>query len=105
MYVEEDVLRSDLKKFWLIENVDDDSVIDRFKADISFDGHRYVTKLPFRPSHGELADNFSLSKKRLDCLKPKIAKQGIFAKYDKVFKDYEASGIIEKVPQNEEAKV
>ena len=46
--VEEDNLRQELKKFWSIEQINDDCVVDQFKANISFNGDRYVAKLPFR---------------------------------------------------------
>lgn len=101
-----DDLREDLKKFWEIENVnDDDCVVEQFKTDIDFDGERYVTRLPFRSTgHDKLSDNFISSKRRLENLKPKLLKQGIFEKYDKIFSDYEKEKIIERVPSAEEPK-
>ena len=101
-----DELRDDLKKFWEIEEMnEDDYVVEQFKTDLDFDGSRYVTKLPFKTfGRDELADNFLSSKRRLQNLRPKLLKQGIFERYDKIFKEYEKEQIIERVPIDEEPK-
>ena len=36
------------------------------------DGTRYVTKLPFKPDHEPLPDNFKVSKTRLESLKGRL---------------------------------
>jgi len=92
---DDDDLRNDLKWFWSIECVNDDSVV-KFKTDKTFDGDRYVAKLLFRPEHGDLSDNFRISKKRLENLIPKLVAKGILNEYDNIFKEYESNGIIEK---------
>jgi len=94
---DDDHLRNDLKRFWSIECVNDDSVVDKFKTDITFDGDRYIAKLPFRPEHGDLSDNFRISKKRLENLRPKLVAKGILKEYDNIFKEYESNGIIENL--------
>lgn len=102
---EVDDLRVELSKFWNVENVNDGCVVTNFTNDIFHDGLRYVTKLPFKPDHEELPDNFVVCKKRLQSLRHRLGSQNILYDYDKVFKDYENNGIIEKVPNNEIAKV
>jgi len=57
--------------------VNDDSVVDKFKTDITFHGDRYVAKLPFQPEHGDLSGNFRTSKKLLENLRPKLVAKGI----------------------------
>ena len=51
------------QKFWKVKNVevDEHHVYENFKQTISFDGERYVTILPFKPSHKPLPDNYKES--------------------------------------------
>jgi hypothetical protein len=100
-----DILRNDLDTFWAIENIgsDSDQVVSDFRNNIIHDGTRYVTKLPFKPDHEPLPDNFAVSEGRLKSLKGRLVSKGILNDYDKIFKDYEQNGIIEQVPANEVA--
>jgi hypothetical protein len=100
-----DILKNDLDKFWAVENIgsDSDQVVSDFRNNIIHDGTRYVTKLPFKPDHEPLPDNFAVSEGRLKSLKGRLVSEGILDDYDKIFKDYEQNGIIEQVPANEVA--
>ena len=100
-----DILRNDLDKFWAVENIgsDSDQVVSDFRNNIIHDGTRYVTKLPFKPDHEPLPDNFAVSEGRLKSLKGRLVSKGILNDYDKIFKYYEQNGIIEQVPANEVA--
>ena len=55
-------LESFLNKFWSVENIEakDNCVIDDFEKCIFYNRQKYVTKLPFRPGHEFLPDNFSV---------------------------------------------
>ena len=84
-----------MTKFWEVESVGDtsvDCVIHKFEKYISHNGTRYVTKLPFRPDHDEIPDNYAASKGRIKSLKRRLGdNKDLYGEYDKVFKDYEES--------------
>ena len=61
----------------------------------------YVTKLPFRPGHEILLDNFSVCEQRLKKLKNRW---NLVEKYDQIFKENEQNKIIKKVPFDEVPK-
>ena len=99
-----DDLRQDLEKFWKVESVQDaeECVIHKFEKDISFNGERYVTKLPFRLDHPLLPDNEFVCEKRLRSMHGKLLKdEEVVKKYDGVVKEYEKERIIERVPDEE----
>ena len=100
---EDDLLRRDLEKFWHVENVSgtDECVVHQFENDITYNGERYVTKLPFRPDHDFLPDNYEICEARLNNLKCRLEKGGLLKDYDDIFKDYEKEKNIEKVPMEE----
>ena len=112
MKVEVQTVDSDLvaklNKFWQIEQAgaddDRDGVVGQFSRDIFHDGERYVTKLPFRPDHDTLPDNFSTCLNRLDSLEKRLDRQQINDDYNEIFVDYERNGIVERVPEAEVAK-
>ena len=99
-------LRNDLNKFWSVENIEspDDCVIHKFEKETVHNGERYVTKLPFKPGHEVLPDNFNVCEKRLKRLKNKLISENLVKRYDKIFKEYEENKIIEKVSNDEIAK-
>ena len=98
-----DSLRKDLERFWKVESLEgtDKCVIHQFEKDISFNGERYVTKLPFRPDHSPLPSTMDVAKRRLRSLRGRLEKDCIVDRYDKVLRNYEGDGIIEKVPDEE----
>ena len=106
----DDKLRDELNKFWNVESIGEergDCVIHEFERDIVHNGTRYVTKLPFRPDHDILPDNFLASKGRLNSLQKRLKtadNKNLLHEYDNIFQDYEKSGIIERVPEQEMAK-
>ena len=67
-----DYLRKDLNRFSEVESLsgnEEECVGYKFEKEIYHNGIRYVTKLPFRPDHDPLPDNYSTSEKRLISLK------------------------------------
>ncbi|CAB4039144.1 PREDICTED: uncharacterized protein LOC100197852, partial [Paramuricea clavata] len=99
-------LRQELDKFWNVESIGTktDSVVDQFENDIIHDGTRYITKLPFKPDHEVLPDNFKVCEGRLKSLKNKLAVSNILHEYNQIFSEYEENGIIERVPSAEVAR-
>ena len=63
-----------------------------------------MTKLPFRPGHKFLPDNFLVCIQRLKKFKNRLTSENLVEKYDEVFKDYGQNKIIEKVPFDEVPK-
>ena len=97
----EDDLRRELHKFWEMEAVGTsnvDQVYEQFKLDITFNGERYVTKLPFKPHADTIPDNFSLSFKRLQSLEKKFScNPKLKEQYQEIITSYEEDKIIERV--------
>ena len=60
-----------------------------------------MTKLPFKPDHDLLPDNYEICKNRLINLKKLLIKDKTLSQYKDIFLDYEKQGIIEKVPLEE----
>lgn len=98
-------LRETLDKFWTVEEVNSkEDVVTRFQNDIFHNGSLYVTKLPVRPDHDPLPDNFEVCKGRLKGLKKRLMREGISQEYGKIIEDYEKAGIIKKVPHDQVSK-
>lgn len=65
-------LEKQLRQFWDLEAIgisaNEKTRQDQFKNDVHFkDGH-YQVKLPWKPSHDILPDNYQLCRRRLGCL-------------------------------------
>ena len=70
-----DLLRQDLEEFWSVETIGSskDCVVSQF--DIIHDGTRYLAKLPFKPDHELLTDDFNVCAIRLKSLKIRNRKE------------------------------
>ena len=80
----------------------DDDVIRQFEKDITFNGNRYVTKLPFKPNHELLPDNYRLCETSLSKLRKRLScNPELLSDYDKIFQSYQKDGIIEIVDESE----
>ena len=99
-------LRQELQKFLDVESIGSatSDVVSKFEEDIVHNSTRYLLKLPFKPDHDLLPDNFNACKGRLKALKSRLVSKGIYSDYDTIFKDYEKEGIIKRVPVEEIAK-
>ena len=95
--VEGNDLREELQKCWNVKNIEpiQSKVADKFKDDIVYSGMRYVVRLPFKPDHDILPDNYQVSIGRLQSLKTQLVSKGILDDYNLIFQDYEKNGIIE----------
>ena len=71
---ENELLRKRLQKCWDVETIasPDENIICKFENDIKHDGVKYVTKLPFKPDHDLLPDNYEICKNRLINLKKRL---------------------------------
>ena len=93
-----------MQKFWNLESVGVSKkgfdICENFEGDISFANSRYEVKLPFKPEHRILDDNFLLCKSRLKNLfNGKFRKDpDLFKRYNKVMKDQIESRLIERAP-------
>ncbi|XP_065666338.1 uncharacterized protein LOC136087466 [Hydra vulgaris] len=98
---DDDVLRLELRKFWESESSDfqeQDNFYQQFKNDITFNGERYVTKLPLKPNCEFLPENFNISLKRFISLQRKFEKNNdLKQRYQEVITSYENENIIERV--------
>ena len=81
---------------------EENSVYRQFEEEIRFTDGRYEVKLPWKPEHPVLPDNYSLSKKRLQGLLTKLKQnRELFKEYDSIIKSQEEMGIIERVNDEE----
>lgn len=108
---EDDNLESQLSRFWSLEELGinvqkENSVYKRFEEEIKLIDGRYEVKLPWKAEHPILPDNFSLSRRRLQKLIPKLkANPVLLEEYDSIIRDQEKRCIIERVSANEENPV
>ena len=56
----------------------------------------YVAKLPFKPDHVPLPDNFKVNETRLKSLKVRLKSKRILHAYDDIFKEYEKTELLNK---------
>ena len=63
-----------------------------------YNGTRYVTQLPFKPDHGDLPDNYDVSKTCLKNLTKRLKCNEVVKGYDEIFCDYAENGKFERVP-------
>ena len=82
-------LKEDLSKFWSVEdltNSEKTCATREFEQDITFNGERYVTKLPFKPDRDSLTGNFKNCEIRLKNLKGRLLKENLFDDYKNILK-------------------
>ena len=118
-YVSTHTLRTDteyvnlddqLSNFWELESTGIkqkcDSVLDKFLEGLTFNGERYEVRLPWKSSHLILPDNYELSLSRLRGTLRRLRQQpGILCEYDNVIKDQMQRGIVEDIPQMNQASL
>ena len=62
-----------------------DSIVAKFENDIIHDGTTYITKLPFKPDHEGLPDNFKICEGRLKTLKSNLIAGRNLHEYDHAY--------------------
>ena len=100
----EEKLEDLVQKFWKIdsvvhsENSESDTIIEKFKQEIKFDGSNYSVSLPWKQELDTIPDNYMLCKRRLYGQLKRLKKTPeLLKQYDGAIKDLEADGVIENV--------
>eukprot|EP00795_Rhopilema_esculentum_P016014 gene16014-7350_t len=107
--VAERTLDDTVSDFWKLESLGIDqrrenSVYQQFEEEIQFKNGRYEVKLPWKPNHPLLPDNYVLCRKRLQGLSHKLkADSNLMKEYSSIMKLQEEMGIIERVKDDQEA--
>ena len=74
----EQLLSEEINKFWRLDLLgiveEEDLSESEDLGNVTFQNGRYKVELPFKKGHPLLADNFTLSKKRLEKLKERLDK-------------------------------
>ena len=107
LFAKEENLNDQLSKFRSWESIGihlekENSVYQQFEEEIRFTDGRYEVKLPWKPEHPVLRDDYFLSKKILQGLLTKLKQNHeLFKEYDCIIKSQEEMGIIERVNDKE----
>ena len=106
----DNTLNDQLSKFWNLESIgikgNEATVYQSFEDEIEFVEGRYQIKLPWKPEHATLPDNFQLSKRRLCSNYSKLkANPKLLQEYNAIIKDQEQQGIIERVDIKQECEI
>ena len=100
-------LNKNVHRLWDLETIgirNDDDVHQRVIDDITFNGQRYSVGLPWKAGHGPIPLNYSNSLVRLKSQLNKLhASPDILEQYNGVIMEQLESGIIEVVPEEDEA--
>ena len=102
-------LDEQVAQFWELDSIgvseNEPTVYETFVESIKHDGIRYEVKLPWKPSHPILPDNFSLSLGRLQSLSKRLRKNpDVFNQYNEIILEQESEGVIERVNDIEHSK-
>ena len=104
-----ETLTNVMNKFWNIDNLgvqNEVDVLKKFENELTFNGKRYVVKLPLKPHRDQLPDNYSLAMRRLKILLSKLYKQPTLAsEYNKIVNQYIEDGIVEYVPSENTGEI
>ncbi|XP_028512935.1 uncharacterized protein LOC110232368 [Exaiptasia diaphana] len=91
-----------IAKLWDLDSVgvrEVDEVHEAFSDNNQFNGTRYSVGLPWKVSHATLPSNYNLSQSRMKGQIRKLGKQqGLLEEYNRIIRDQEELGIIERVP-------
>ena len=105
----------DLQSFWQLESmgirsqeVDDETTyyMKNYQMScIEFQENKYVAKLPWKPEHEPLPTNYSVAKRRTENVIKRLSRNPeMMSMYDKIIKDQEQRGFIEKVEMHRETE-
>ena len=102
-------LDEQVAQFWELDSIgvseNEPTVYETFVESIKHNGIRYEVKLPWKPSHPILPDNFNLSLGRLQSLSKRLRKNpDVFNQYNEIILEQEYEGIIERVNDIEHSK-
>lgn len=96
-------LNENVSKLWDLETLgikEEVGVQEEFLDNISFNGERYVVKLPWKVGHGSLPSNYASSLSRLRSLQKKLKSEpDILKEYSSVISGQLKEGVVEKVAE------
>jgi hypothetical protein len=100
-----------LESFWTLETMGikpdeedglPDPVYEEFKKTTSFDGERYVVRLPWKQKNPPLQNNFLQARQRLSQLMRRLKRNPeLAAVYQKTLEEYLKENVLEEVPPSE----
>ena len=101
---EDKILAEKISNFWnldLLGITEGEEKESNALSEVSFKNGCYEVQLPFCKNHPALADNYTLSRKRLEQLKQRLDKHPTLKKdYNDIFQEQMKAGVIEKVTDN-----
>ena len=93
-----DTLSEKVESFWNLESLGiktEDTMLEDFQKTVTFNGERYVTKLPWNGNEKFLQDHKKLATSRLEPTKRSIIAKGRLKEYDDVLREHVGAGILE----------
>ncbi|XP_031560795.1 uncharacterized protein LOC116296835, partial [Actinia tenebrosa] len=103
-----------LKRFWELEAIgiskeesavhskEEECAVEDFNRELKFDGSNYEVRLPWKPSHANLTDNYKQALQRLEGVERRLKRDPVKAKaYIDAIDQYTEKGFAEEVPVEE----
>jgi len=103
--IQEEGLNEKVNRLWDLETVgikEENPVYESLIDEISFNGERYKVKLPWREKDVKIPSNYNIAIERLKGQIRKLKRDPeVLKEYDRIIKEQEKEGIVEKVPKEE----
>ena len=100
-----DTLSEKVEFFWNLESLgiktEEDTMPEDFQKTVTFNGERYVTKLPWNGNEEFLQDHKKLATSRLESTTRSIIAKGRCKEYDDVLREQVGAGLLEEVPEQD----
>ena len=101
-----DTLSEKVESFWNLESLgiktEEDTMLEDFrKKTVTFNGERYVTKLPWNGNEEFLQDHKKLATSRIESTTRSIIAKGRLMEYDDVLREQVGAAILEEVPEQD----
>ena len=99
-----DTLSEKVESFWNFESLrikTEDIMLGNFQITVTFNGERYVTKLPWNGNEEFLQDHKKLATSRLESTTRSIIARGRLKDNDNVLREQVGAGILEEVPEQD----
>ena len=100
-----DTLSEKVESFWNLESLgiktEEDTMLEDFQKTVTFNGERYVTKLPWNGNEEFLQDHKKLATSRLESTTRSIIAKGRLKECDDVLREQVGAGILEEVPEQD----
>jgi len=103
--IQEEGLNEKVNRLWDLETVgikEENPVYESLIDEISFNGERYKVKLPWKEKDVKIPSNYNIAIERLKGQIRKLKRDPeVLKEYDRIIKEQEKEGIVEKVPKEE----